>query len=381
MMLAYKAFTKYLLLMLSAIVLTACTPDPQGDIPLFKQYIEQNINKSSDDPHISALVKPGDDLYEYLSKMQRGLGYRSILVPLIEQGNTEAMVWMGRGNSNQLELRGETIALLGRAMQAGDPFAALALSDGGEECWVFGQNSLSTTVANALGEEVPSDIETCSDKNWHVAQKGFKQLAAQGDLSAQYYLLRRERIDNPDETRESRDYYIKEIIRLAEGHYYKPMMDYVHSLFEKKGKSYQLTGRTPELEKMGIDLLTIAANHNYIPAITFLIEYRKDSITKNDPLFYKGESLGSAISIRWQMRMFTKKDRKTLTPSEIYYHALTYKYLTGGSDRMFDYYYEPDSLAGEDIVSIEQKAKIASQKITPMVYLDRFTLRTDWVER
>ena len=379
-MLVCKTFTKYLLLLLSAIALTACTPDPQDDIPLFKQYIEKNINKTFDDPHISALVKPGDDLYEFLLLMQQGRGALEPLEPLIAQGNTEAMVWMGRTNSNDINVRGETIALLGRAMQAGDPFAALALSDGGEECWVFGQNSLSTTVANALGEEMPSDIETCSDKNWHVAQKGFKKLAAQGDLSAQYYLLRRERIDNPDETRESRDYYIKEIIRLAEGHYYKPMMDYVRPLFEKVGKHRQLTAKTPELEKMAIDLLTIAANHNYIPAITFLIDYRKNSINKDDPLFDRGIKLGSGMSIIWKTMLFTKKNRKTLTPSEIYHDALIYKYLSD-DDYILDYKYEEGTLTDEEKALIEKEAKIAASEITPMVYLDRFTLRTDWVER
>ncbi|MGF1910109.1 hypothetical protein L4C38_11745 [Vibrio kasasachensis] len=375
-----KILSKYLFALLITFVLTACTPDPQDDIPLFKQYIERNINKTSDDPYISALVKPGDALYEFLLLMQQGRGALEPLEPLIEQGNTEAMVWMGRTNSNDINVRGETIALLGRAMQAGDPFAALALSSGGEECWEFGKSSLSTSVANALGEEVPSDIETCSKENWKVAMQGFQELADDGDLRSQYFILTMKRIQQPDDSREAHEFYIKEIIRFAEGHYYRPMMDYVHSLFEAKGKSRQLTGKTPELEKMSIDLLTIAANYNYIPAITFLIEYRQDAISKDDPLFDRGIKLGSGMSIKWKTMLFTKKNRKTLTPREIYHDALIYKYISD-DDYILDYKYEEGTLTDEEKALIEKEAKIAASEITPMVYLDRFTLRTDWVER
>ncbi|MGF1910110.1 hypothetical protein L4C38_11750 [Vibrio kasasachensis] len=375
-----EVLIKCLALIGTIVSLSACAPDPQDDIPLFKQYIERNINKTSDDPYISASVKPGDALYEYLSKMQRGQGYRSILVPLIEQGNTDAMVWMGRGNSNQLELRGETIALLGRAMQAGDPFAALALSSGGEECWEFGKSSLSTSVANALGEEVPSDIETCSKENWKVAMQGFQELADDGDLRSQYFILTMKRIQQPDDSREAHEFYIKEIIRFAEGHYYQPMMDYVRPLFEKVGKHRQLTAKTPELEKMSIDLLTIAANHNYIPAINFLIEYNRQTITTDDPLFTKGIMLGSRMSLVWQFIIFNHMRESKLDPKDVYYYASIYSYITGSDDYM-RMEFEDNSLNVEELSLLDAEVSKITPKITPMVYLDRFTLRTDWVER
>lgn len=227
-----KVLIKNLVTLGAILTLTACSRDTLEDIPLFEQYIKENINKSSDDPYISSTVKPGEPMYEYLYKFQQGRGYLSMIEPLIEQGNTDAMVFKGRIYAKYIEGRGETIALLGRAMAAGDPFAALALSDGGEECRDFGKSSISTQFANAIGEQLPENIETCSAENWFKAQDGFKKLAEQGDLAAQYYLLRRQRIDNPDNSREAHEFYIKEIIRFAEGHYYRPLMDYVDEIWE-----------------------------------------------------------------------------------------------------------------------------------------------------
>ncbi|WP_244896799.1 hypothetical protein [Vibrio panuliri] len=361
-------------------MLSACAPDPQDDIPLFKSYIKENIDKSSDDPYISSSVKPEDEMYEFLRLMQQGRGALEPLEPLILNGNTEAMVWKARTNSNDINVRGETIALLGKAMNAGDPLAALALSSGGEECWWFGKGSLTSLAANDLGEEIPSNIETCSEESWNKAQQGIKKLADTGDLSAQYYLLERERIDNPEETRESRDFYIKEIIRLAEGHYYKPMMDYVESIFHRDRRQDRLIGNTPELEKLGVELMTIAANHNYIPAINFLIEYQWETIDANDPLFNKGIMLGSQNTVTWLLNIFAKQFEKEFSAEEIYFYSSIFEFITG-SDDMFSRKYEEGSLSERERQKIDTEVAKVTEQITPMVYIDRFTDRTNWVER
>ncbi|WP_161987202.1 hypothetical protein [Vibrio panuliri] len=373
---------KSALTLFAVLMLSACAPDPQDDIPLFKSYIKENIDKSSDDPYISASVKPEDDMYEFLRLMQQGRGALEPLEPLILNGNTEAMVWKARTNSNDINVRGETIALLGKAMNAGDPLAALALSSGGEECWWFGKGSLTSLVANDLGEEIPSNIETCSEESWNKAQQGIKKLANNGDLSAQYYLLKRVRIDNPEETRQSRDFYINEIIRLAESHYYKPMMDYVDSIFERKrkGRDSQLTGKTPELENLGVDLMTIAANHNYIPAINFLIEYQRKTIEANNYLFDKGITLGSPNSIEWLLLIFAKHDKELFSQNEIYYYASIHELITGNNTLM-SMKYKEGSLSEKERQEIDAEVAKVTEQITPMVYIDRFTDRTNWVDR
>ncbi|WP_161987204.1 hypothetical protein [Vibrio panuliri] len=380
MMLTYSRLTPFLFGLVVAFFLSACAPDRQDDIPLFQSYIKENINKISDDPYISSYVRPEDEMFEYLRKLQRGQGYRTILEPLIERGNIEAMVWMGRGKVNQIEDRGEVIALLGKAMKAGDPLAALALSSGGEECWWFGKGSLTSLAANDLGEEIPSNIETCSEENWNKAQQGIKKLADKGDLSAQYYLLERQRIDNPEETRESRDFYIKEIIRLAEGHYYKPMMDYVESIFHRDRRHDRLIGNTPELEKLGVELMTIAANHNYIPAINFLIEYQWETIDANDPLFNKGIMLGSPNTVTWLLNIFAKQFEKEFSAEDIYFYSSIFEFITG-SDDMFSRKFEEGSLSEKERQEIDAEVAKVTEQITPMVYIDRFTERTNWVDR
>ncbi|KAB1454339.1 hypothetical protein [Vibrio panuliri] len=371
---------KSALTLFAVLMLSACAPDPQDDIPLFKSYIKENIDKSSDDPYISSSVKPEDDMYEFLRLMQQGRGALEPLEPLILNGNTEAMVWKARTNSNDINVRGETIALLGKAMNAGDPLAALALSSGGEECWWFGKGSLTSLAANDLGEEIPSNIETCSEENWNKAQQGIKKLADKGDLSAQYYLLERQRIDNPEETRESRDFYIKEIIRLAEGHYYKPMMDYVESIFHRDRRHDRLIGNTPELEKLGVELMTIAANHNYIPAINFLIEYQWETIDANDPLFNKGIMLGSPNTVTWLLNIFAKQFEKEFSAEDIYFYSSIFEFITG-SDDMFSRKFEEGSLSEKERQEIDAEVAKVTEQITPMVYIDRFTDRTNWVDR
>ncbi|WP_434996539.1 hypothetical protein ACRZ5S_07535 [Vibrio scophthalmi] len=373
-----KLHFKLLVKLLSSIVLllsiTACGPNPQDDIPLFKSYIEENINKKSDDPYISSSVKPGDDLYEYLKKLQQGAGDERLLEPLIKAGNTDAMVWMARTNSNDLEMRAEVLGLLYQAMQAGNPFAALALSNGGEECWLFGKGSLSSRVGQSIGEEIPTGIGTCSEENWLTAQKGFKELAENGDLRAQYYLLKRQHIDDPEETRESRDHHVNEVIRFAEEYYYQPLMDYVETILVKETPSSQLKAESEELELLSVNLLTIAANHNYIPAINKLLEFEKTKIEPTNPLFKQGISLGSPRTIRWRTYLDYKK-RYIFSPEEEYFYSHVYNYLTEGFG-IFDRV-ELDKNTKE---KVDKKINRTLSGINSMVYIDAFTLRSNWVD-
>ncbi|MCD1417034.1 hypothetical protein IOC51_23720 [Vibrio parahaemolyticus] len=72
-------------------------PDPQNDIPLFKAFIAENIDKVSDDPYTSSTVKPGDKLYDLILHVQHGRWDEDERwLDLIKQGNTQAMIWYGR---------------------------------------------------------------------------------------------------------------------------------------------------------------------------------------------------------------------------------------------------------------------------------------------
>ncbi|HHC7366015.1 TPA: hypothetical protein ACN30O_004618 [Vibrio parahaemolyticus] len=71
----------------------ACSkaPDPQNDIPLFKAFIAENIDKVSDDLYISSAVKPGDKMYEFLKYVQPGSGRNLLIQSLVDDGDPEAM--------------------------------------------------------------------------------------------------------------------------------------------------------------------------------------------------------------------------------------------------------------------------------------------------
>ncbi|MGF1911825.1 hypothetical protein L4C38_20630 [Vibrio kasasachensis] len=375
MKLHFKPLVKCLATISLLISITACEPNPRDDNALFQTFIEENINKTSDDPYISSSVKPGDEMYEFLMELQHGAGYEHLLEPLIEAGNTDAMVWMARMSSNDVEMRGEVIALLGRAMEAGNPFAALALSDGGEECRWFGKGSLSTRVGQSIGIDIPEHIETCSAENWYRAQQGFKELAEKGDLRAQYYLLQRQHIDNPDETRESRDHHIREIIRFAEGNYYQPLMDYIQTLVVKESDWLNYIVKYKELDSMVINLLTIAANHNYIPAVNMLINMNYKTIRPDDNLFGKGILLGSPNSIT-SLSYLDYKKKYPLSPEDEYYLLNIYKHLTGETFVFDDVELDDDTKS-----KVDNKIKNTIDAMTPMVYIDGFTDRFYWVDR
>ncbi|EIA1590808.1 sel1 repeat family protein, partial [Vibrio parahaemolyticus] len=89
---------KSLLLIGLTLGMVGCSraPDPQDDIPLFKTFIVENIDKVSDDPYISSTVKPGDKMYELLVELQHGMVHKETYEPLIQNGDSESKLWYAR---------------------------------------------------------------------------------------------------------------------------------------------------------------------------------------------------------------------------------------------------------------------------------------------
>ncbi|MDF5149509.1 hypothetical protein P3648_25580, partial [Vibrio parahaemolyticus] len=139
-----RLFVKSILLFGLALSMVGCSkaPDPQDDIPLFDVFIAENIDKVSDDPYISSTVRPGDKMYDFLVSLQHGSGGKNFLDPLLDNEDPEAMLWEGRLILPVMRLRGKAYRLIHGAMQAGNPYAALELSEGSESCrYYFGKNS------------------------------------------------------------------------------------------------------------------------------------------------------------------------------------------------------------------------------------------------
>lgn len=75
-MMRHKKIILVVLLSLSVSILTGCKEkaiNPEDDIPLFKDFIEANIDKIADDPYISNTLRPDDEMYDVMLKLQRGI--------------------------------------------------------------------------------------------------------------------------------------------------------------------------------------------------------------------------------------------------------------------------------------------------------------------
>lgn len=355
-----------LVLLLSVVVgLVACKPNPQDDISLFQSFITKNINNKSDDPYISSTVKPGDKMYDYLIRLQHGSVNPEILRPLIEQGDTDAMVWYARINLMSIQKRGEVISLLQKSLLEGNPYAALELSEKGESCAYLGNVKLDQQVAELLGNKSSSEANICNEDNINLAIKGFQQLAAQGDLRAQYFLLKQQELDQSKETRAQ---YIQEVIRFSQAHYYQPLMDYVNTILIRPQGKVKYEAKNPEQYQLVIQLLTIAANNNYIPAIEFIVRQNVD-IKSNDELYLKLKTLGGTHF--YKTRFFEFKDE--FSNEQLYCYAVLYKAITG-SDKLF--------LGVENKGNVTKDCDIEKEisHMTPMVYIDGFTSSNNWVD-
>ncbi|MFG0887383.1 tetratricopeptide repeat protein [Vibrio furnissii] len=340
-----------LVLVISFIVgLVACKPNPQDDIALFQPFITENINKKSDDPYISSTVKPGDKLYDILVNIQHGdthSAYEKLMV-LVDKNDYEAQFLVAKmiyQASSQSIAR--AIKLYKQSANQGNPYAYYELSPLGKGCLAY------------FGKK------TCTDENFNKAIELFKSLAEKGDLRAQYFLLKQQELDQSKETRAQ---YIQEVIRFSQYHYYQPLMDYVNTILIRPQDKFNYEAKTPELYQLAIQLLTVAANNNYIPAIEFLV--RQDSDLKsNDDLYLKLKTLGGTHF--YKTRFFEFK--KEFNNSKLYCYATLYEAITG-SDKLFI------GIENAENITIDCNIEESMKTMTPMVYIDGFTSRDDWVD-
>ncbi|WP_441257910.1 sel1 repeat family protein [Vibrio sp. Vf1514] len=344
---------RFVLLLSIMIGLVACKPNPQDDIALFQPFITENINIKSDDPYISSTVKPGDKLYEILVNIQHGRHdiAANQLQDMIEENDIDAMVWYAkliyRSSVNNIP---KALSLYQKAMDDGNPYAYIMLSPG----------LISSGCVRYFGEK------NCTLEHFNKAIELFKPLAAQGDLRAQYFLLKQQELDQSKETRAQ---YIQEVIRFSQNHYYQPLMDYVNTILiysPSKGKS---ESKTVEQYQLAIDLLTIAANNNYIPAVNDLAYYLKEtSKEESERLRNLALKLGSTSAVEY------KYHRSHEGSENKYFYNALYKGLSG------KYAFDVHTLNEEEKAKVNEKVKLFMKDITPMVYIDGFTRRNDWVD-
>ncbi|EJV0278332.1 sel1 repeat family protein [Vibrio parahaemolyticus] len=359
-----RILVKSILLLGLILGMVGCSkaPDPQDDIPLFDSFIAENIDKVSDDPYISSTVRPGDKMYEFLKYLQHGSGRNRLIQPLVDSGDSEAMLWFARLNLGNTEIRGKVLRLMRDSMQAGNPYAALELSEGSESCrYYFGKNSAGNKLAEMVGIGTPNESGVCSEENFALALKGFEKLANEGDLRAQYFLLKQKSWDQSTETRAE---YIREIIRFAEAHYYQPLMDYVGTILFYSKEEHKDISNTQEQRELAIKLLTIASNNNYIPAIRKLFLSINDERYKKE-LENKSLNLGDTEMVVYLFYRVEKNSK------EQYYYNLLFKELTGQ-------YKSTRVKVPNEPSKLEAQAKAFAKTIHSSVYIDGFTDSGDW---
>ncbi|OOE35462.1 hypothetical protein BZG05_05360 [Salinivibrio kushneri] len=368
----YKNIRKIAFLLFVVIAISACKEkekaiNPEDDIPLFKDFIEANIDKVADDPYISSTLRPDDEMYEVLLDLQRGIPWddqiQQRFSKLMSEGNEHAMIIKARSGLLNIEKRSYWTSVLTDLMEKGNPYAAYWLSSKSNICHMYlGSRNLGNKVAKDLGLDTSYENKYCTEEIYQKAVEGFKKLAAQGDLRAQYFLLKDKGLDKSVEKREE---YIKEVIRFAEAHYYKPLMDYTDSL--QKQTNNGVVFRSKELEKLAFDLFKIASNNNYIPAMGTVMYYEEN----NDELFERMKKVGG--SYYFLSMALDRSDE--LNKQEKYCHALLYEKIFKDS-HYFVYYNDWPDKNDYDESICEIDKEIAEMK--PMIYIDYFTKSDDW---
>lgn len=239
-----------------------------GYVALLKQA---KTSQPNPDVYASSQITPDDPLFEGVLALQRGrygLAEQK-LKPLMEAGNLDAMFWYAEtilGSSVNATV--EAGDLFVKAAELGNPYAALRLKPGTSDCKRY------------LGYR-------CSQDWVEKGETGLKELAAQGDVKAQYYA---NVIKNP---RSEEDYQrnIDLVTQAANQGYYIPLVDNLKRLGNYKSL-------TQEKKQALVELLKLASNDNFIPAINASYKYIKDRNEQlADEVMVKSASLGSQEAI------------------------------------------------------------------------------------
>jgi hypothetical protein len=370
----YKNIIKIAFLLFVVVGISACKEkekaiNPEDDIPLFKDFIEENIDKVADDPYISSTVRPENEMYDVFLDLQRGTPWskeEDRFNRLIDKGNADATILYSRLTLNDIEKKSVAVSRLAKLMSDGNPYAAYWLSNRSYRCRAhLGSSSLGNKVAKDLGLDTSYENKYCTEEIYQKAVEGFKKLAAEGDLRAQYFLLKDKGLDKSVEKREE---YIKEVIRFADSHYYKPLMDYIDSL--QKQTNDGVVFRSEKLEKLAFDLLKVASNNNYIPAMGAVMYYERNS-DDNNKLYKRMKMLGGKYYF-WAM--FEDKSEE-MDEKEKYCHALLFEKVYR-KNILFSFNSDWPEKNDYDESICEVDKEIAEMK--PMIYIDYFTLIANW---
>lgn len=320
-------------------------------------FVNSFISNNNNGYYISSTYKPGDKLYNPVLAIQRNRW--DIAIPLLEklvkENNPDAMYWLANISGGSIFSGKKMADLFERSAKLGNPYAALRLNKGAEDC---------DTYLSGY----------CSEEWGKKAKKILKDRATKGDAKAEYYLS----LLNGNNYDDVLDLALKN----AKQHYYHPISYFLKYDYNLK----------PELRKK---LYSIMIDNYFIPvADVMYLNLSKDSFeysfyeNKLEKISYSYDSWLSIYAIN--SKFFHKDHKRDFIKKMITFDIMSdmqkkSKYLDRGFERvnvdvgyLVDYY---NSILAKDNVSvisetdvknmISKALKILNNK-NDMVYIDEY---------
>ncbi|MBO2673883.1 hypothetical protein I6M53_04310 [Shewanella algae] len=305
--------------------------------------------KSQPNPDIyaSSVIKPDNPLFSGLYKLQR-LQYQAASVELAafaSSDNPKGMYWYGLASLGLNILSSDAPSMIERSAKLGNPYAMKKLVPTKDE-----ENICHFYL-----------VGFC-DRSWaDKAQQAFEERVKNNPTDVQARYAASKALDRAAEA--------------ARNKYYAPLTDLVVEYMD----THRSNVRTVEENRKLAQLLTLAANNNFVPAMNMLaMRAFVDTIGYSKSIFWaeKAMLLGSdsTSSIYFRNKeMFNKtSDREYLV------RALPYAYVANdyfGDDAILRFLKDDVSkiekpFVKAELVNAKEEAKKIIEKITPVVYID-----------
>ncbi|NRD72204.1 hypothetical protein HQQ94_02915 [Shewanella sp. VB17] len=322
-------------------------------LALSKQ-VSQN-SQPNPDPYAASQITPDNPLFNGVLAYQRGQysAAAQAIKPLADAGDAAAMFWYGEVTTGKsIYYSAQAGEWFNKAASKGSPYAARKLDPDTSNC-----------------EMVDIRVNICNPEWYDKAPELFAKKADTGDVMASFYANQRSiRFGN------EADYHtnITLITEAAKAGYYSPL--YAAILRFEQDKDL-----TPEKKQAIVDLLTLAANHNFVPAMEKLTSYfdlisDKSAVNWQRQLTvlgHKGGLTGLSISLLYKKDSIEKSVLKeayklSLVENTLFSNSRVGRNLIALSIK--------NGSATELTDAEKQQAQVAADKfisqMTPVIYID-----------
>ncbi|NGO00410.1 hypothetical protein G5S52_23190 [Grimontia sp. S25] len=344
-------------------------------------YLENN--KVNSDPYAASRYRPEDPLYAPLLAIQYGDKEKAetLLAPLVEKGNSEAMFWLAEITYGQSIYSGETAGeLFIKAAKLGNPYAAIRLDSRDIECTRYMESH-------------------CSEEWGEKGRVILKKLADTGDARAGYALFLHDVMlkggNRTAVSEESFNVLAKASIDGVKYHYYYPLMElaslyrqsYNYPIWVSSSDTNDNTQVLPEEDREVLkSLYKLPAKNNDAYAINLNLplasngenavidqDYTDSQILRTLPLLSKVYEYGPAFA--------RKSESNSLALIQGAAWAIVDDFNRNGHNfdygrqfQIYEYFitneYNQRFLDKNDLERARELSKQIIETLTPVIYLD-----------